>query len=52
VLAGWMNVRTEGCYSQHSTSNQQQLANQTANVVTKRYRRELLMMGTMVPETR
>ena len=52
VQAGWMGVRTEGCYSQHSTSNQQQLANQTANVVTKRYRRELLMMGTMVPETR
>ena len=29
----------------------QQLENQTAYVVTKRYRRELLMMGIMVPET-
>jgi hypothetical protein len=35
----------------HLTSNQQQLQNQTAYVVTKRYRRELLMMGIMVPET-
>ena len=30
---------------------QQQLENQTAYVVTKRYRRELLMMSVMVPET-
>jgi len=35
----------------HLTSNQQQPENQTAYVVTKRYRRELLMMGIMVPET-
>jgi len=35
----------------HLTSNQQQLENQTAYAVTKRYRRELLMMDTMVPET-
>ena len=35
----------------HLTSNQQQLQNQTPYVVTKRYRRELLMMGIMVPET-
>ena len=35
----------------HLTSNQQQLENQTVYVVTKRYRRELLMMGIMVPET-
>jgi len=33
------------------TSNQQQLENQTACVVNKRYRRELLMMDIMVPET-
>jgi len=52
-----MSVRTEGfgpdthpsCL--HLTPNQQQLQNQTAYVVTKRYRRELLMMGIMVPET-
>jgi len=35
----------------HLTSNLEQLENQTAYVVTKRYRRELLMMGIMVPET-
>ena len=35
----------------HLTSNQQQLENQKAYVVTKRYCRELLMMGVMVPET-
>ena len=35
----------------HLTSNQQQLKNQTSYMVTKRYRRELLMMGIMVPET-
>jgi len=35
----------------HLTSNQQQLENQTAYEVTKRYRRELLMMGITLPET-
>jgi len=35
----------------HLTSNQQQHENQIAFVVIKRYRRELLMMGMMVPET-
>ena len=35
----------------HLTSNQQQLENQTAYVVNQRYRRELLVMGIMVPET-
>jgi len=35
----------------HLTSNQQQLENKTAYAVTKRYRRELLMMGIMVSET-
>jgi len=33
------------------TSNQQQLENQTAYVVSKRYGRELLVMDIMVPET-
>jgi len=56
-----MSVRTEGCDTAfgpdthpsclHLTSNQQQPENQTAYVAKKRYRRELLMMGIMVPET-
>ena len=52
VAAGWMIVAgrmDESCYS--LWSNQQQLQNQKACVVTKRYRRELLMIGIMVPET-
>jgi len=35
----------------HLTPNQQQLENQTACVVTKRYSRKLLMLGIMVPDT-
>jgi len=35
----------------HLTSDQQQLENRTAYVLTKRYRREFLMMGITVPET-
>jgi hypothetical protein len=33
------------------TSNQQQLENQMIKCGNQRYRRELLMMGIMVPET-
>jgi len=35
----------------HVTPNQQQLENQTTYVVNQHYRRELLMMGIMGPET-
>jgi len=41
VQAGWMSVRTEGC----NTREPDGLCG------NQRYRRELLMMGIMVPET-
>jgi len=44
VQAGWMSVRTEGCVTAATPEPEGQCGNQ-------RYRRELLMMGIMVPET-
>jgi len=60
VQARWMSVRTEGCYilrSGHSSIlpalNSQPAATQEPDGLcgNQRYRRELLMMGIMVPET-
>ena len=60
VQAGWMSVRTEGCYSLQSghTSILPALNFQPAATPepdglcsNQRYRREILMMGIMVPET-
>jgi hypothetical protein len=46
---GWVSGPKPVTRLQHS--NKQQLENQTTYVLTKRYRRELLMMGIIVPET-
>jgi len=63
VTAGWMSVRTEGCYSRmdecpdthpsclHLTFQPAATREPDALCGNQRYRRELLMMGIMVPET-
>jgi len=60
VQAGWMSVRTEGCYSLRSGHSSILPAHNFQPAATRepdglcgnqRYRRELLMMCVMVPET-
>jgi len=59
LQAGWMSVRTEGCYSLRSGHSSNLPAPNFQPAATRepddqccnqRYRRELLMMGIMVPE--